>query len=85
MTRRAVDLEKVRLALRRMSRGNLLIVAERAAELVPRAKLRALVGDLVRLEDLAEGRSGAPPCSTRCGSYTRPACAYWGTLPLLSL
>lgn len=61
MTRGGIDLEKLRVALRRMSRGNLLIVAERAAELVPRPKLRVLVGDLVRLEDLAEGKSGAAP------------------------
>ena len=29
-----VDIEKLRVALRRMSRGNLLIVAERAIEIV---------------------------------------------------
>ncbi|MGH8655239.1 MAG: hypothetical protein ACREYE_25085 [Gammaproteobacteria bacterium] len=45
MTRRATDLEKVRLALRGLSRGDLQIIAERAAELVPRAKLKALLGD----------------------------------------
>ena len=44
-----------------MSRGNLLIVAERAIEIVPRAKLRALVGDMVRLDELAEGKRGAAP------------------------
>jgi hypothetical protein len=53
MTTAAVDLEKLRVVLHRMNRGNLLILAERAVELVPRAKLRALVGDLVRLEDPA--------------------------------
>ena len=61
MTRGAVDPDKLRVALRRMSRGTLLIVAERAAELVPQAKLRTLVGDLVRPEDLAEGKAGAAP------------------------
>jgi hypothetical protein len=55
----AVDLEKLHVALRRMSRRNLLIVAERAAELIPRAKLGAFVGDLVPPEDLAEGKGGA--------------------------
>ena len=45
MTRRAVGLEELRVALRRMSRRNLLIVAERAAKFVPRAKLWALVLD----------------------------------------
>jgi len=59
MTRGVVDLEKLRVALQRMSRGNLLIIADRAAELVPRAKLRALVGDFVRLEEIAETESGA--------------------------
>jgi len=38
MTRRAIDLERLRVALRRLSRGNLLVIAERATELVPRAK-----------------------------------------------
>jgi hypothetical protein len=57
----AVDLEKLRVALRRMNRGNLLMVAERAIEIVPRAKLRMLVGDMVRLDELAEGKRGAAP------------------------
>jgi len=61
MSGRAIDLEKLRVALRHMSRGDLLIVAERAAELVPRAKLRALVGDRVRLEEIVEMKSGASP------------------------
>ena len=60
MTNRAVDLEKLRVALQRMSRGNLLIIAERAIELVPRVKLGALV-DFIRLEDLAKTKSGAAP------------------------
>jgi hypothetical protein len=61
MTRRAIDLEKLRVALRRLSRGNLLVMAERATELVPRDKLRALVGDFVRLDELAETKSGVAP------------------------
>jgi hypothetical protein len=56
-----VDLEKVRVALRRMSRGNLLTIAERAVEMVPRTRLGALVGDMVRLDQLAEGKRGAAP------------------------
>jgi hypothetical protein len=55
----AVDTEKVRVALRRMTRDRLLIVAERALEIVPRAKLRQLVGDMVRLEELTEGKPGS--------------------------
>ena len=61
MTRRPVDIEKLRVALRRLSRGNLLIVAERAIELVPRAKLRELVGDIVQLAEWVAGRRGAAP------------------------
>lgn len=58
MSRGAIDIEKLRVALRRMSRGNLLIVAERAIEITPRAKLRQLVGDMIRLDDLAKGKRG---------------------------
>lgn len=61
MTRHAIDLEKLRVALRRLSRGKLLVMAERATELVPRAKLPALVGDFVRLDELAGTKSGAAP------------------------
>ncbi len=57
----AIDIEKLRVALRRMSRDNLLIVAERAIEIAPRARLRALVGDLVRLDAMADGKRGAEP------------------------
>lgn len=59
MSRAAVDTEKLRVALRRMSRGRLLIVAERALEVVPRAKLRQLVADMVRIEELTEGKPGS--------------------------
>jgi hypothetical protein len=59
MTGRGVDLDKLRVALRRMSRSKLLMVAERAIDIVPKAKLIALVGDLVPLDDLAEGKRGA--------------------------
>jgi len=56
-----IDLEKLRLALRRMSRGSLLIVAERAIEILPRAKLGTLMGNMVRFDELTEGRPGAAP------------------------
>jgi hypothetical protein len=61
MRGRGVDLDKLRVALRRMSRGNLLMVAERAIEIVPNTKLRALVKGMVRLDELAEARQGAAP------------------------
>jgi hypothetical protein len=59
MTARAVDLGKLCVALRRLSRDNLLDIAERAVELVPRAKLLALVGNLVKLGDLTKTSAGA--------------------------
>jgi hypothetical protein len=59
MTDRAADLKKVRSELRGMSRGNLLIIAERAAEIVPTTELKALLGGFVRIEALAETRPGA--------------------------
>jgi hypothetical protein len=61
VTASSIDLEKLRVALRRMSRGNLLTVAERAIDIVPKTKLRGLVGDMVRLDELAEGKRGAAP------------------------
>jgi hypothetical protein len=54
-----VDVEKVRFALRRMSRGDLLTIAERAIEMVPRTRLGALVGDMVRHDQLVEQKGGA--------------------------
>jgi len=60
MTHRRVDLDKLRVALRRMKRGSLLIVAERAIELVPKTKLHALVGDMIRLDDLAQSKNRSP-------------------------
>jgi hypothetical protein len=56
-----VDLEKLRVALRQMSQGRLLMIAERAIEIVPSAKLGALAGDMVRLHPLVEGEHGATP------------------------
>jgi len=55
-----VDIGKLRVALRRMSRRNLLSVAYRAIELVPRVRLGALVAGLVQLDLLTEGTRGAP-------------------------
>jgi len=60
MTRPAIDLDRLRAALRRMSRGDLLIVAERAAEAVPRTRLAALLGDRLRLEDFMGIDSESP-------------------------
>lgn len=54
-----VDIGKLRVALRRMSRRNLLSVAYRAIELVPRARLGALVAGMVQLNLLTESARGA--------------------------
>jgi hypothetical protein len=54
-----VNIEKLRVALRRMSRDNLLSVANRAIDLVPRARLGALVSGMVRLDLLTEGKGAA--------------------------
>ena len=67
--RQSVDIEKLRAAFRRMTRGNLLCVAERAIELVPRAKLGALVAGMVRLDQLAEGKRGAAPLLDEIRSF----------------
>jgi hypothetical protein len=61
MTDRPVDLEKLRVALRRLSRGKLLMICERATELVPRARLAALVGDVVQLDEITKRKAGAVP------------------------
>lgn len=52
------ETEKLRLALRRMDREALLLVAERAIDLVPKGKLGALAGDLVGLEEPSLAKSG---------------------------
>lgn len=50
MTGASVDREKLRLAIRRLNRGNLLLIAERAIGLVSSSKLRQLLGDIVKLD-----------------------------------
>jgi hypothetical protein len=54
MTHRITHLERLRKELRGMPRGDLLIIAERAIELVPKATLKALVGDYVHVDDVEE-------------------------------
>lgn len=61
MTGHRIDVEKLRVALRRMDRDRLLKIADRAIEIVPASKLRLLVGDLVDLEPVAD--SGRSPAS----------------------
>lgn len=47
--------------LRTLSRGSLLIIAERAAELIPADQLAALLGDLVHPDASASGQLRSPP------------------------
>ena len=61
MTRTAIDLQRLRLALRQMNRGNLLKIVERAVELVLGSEMHALVGDFVRLDEIAATESAAVP------------------------
>ena len=58
MTEQSVDLEKLRVALRQLDRGRLLIIAERAIELLPGASLGVLVGDMIKVPRPTE-REGA--------------------------
>ena len=55
---RAVDLRALRRSLGHLSRGELLIVAQRAAEMVPEAALPLLLGGLVELLPGAESTPG---------------------------
>ena len=50
MTGCTLDLEKLRRSLQSLSRGDLLVIAQRAVELVPNARLPALLGDRVQID-----------------------------------
>ena len=50
MTNQLIDSSVVLAELRTLSRGNLLVIAERAAELISADQLSALLGDFVKLE-----------------------------------
>ena len=60
MTRRAIDLKGVRRELRALPRGTLLMIAERAAELMSNAKLKALMADFFAINEI-ETASLVPP------------------------
>lgn len=48
MTQHLLDLNSVRADLRTLNRGSLLIIAERAIELLPATQLSALLSDFVQ-------------------------------------
>ena len=49
MTEQLIDFAAVRAKLRALNRGSLLIIAERAVELMPATQLSTLLSDFVRL------------------------------------
>ncbi len=55
------DLEKLRTQLRALYRGDLLIIAERAAELAPEADLKTLLGDFMDVDVLVDSESRQAP------------------------
>jgi len=54
MTDCTVDLERLRRSLQNLRRGDLLVIAQRSVELVPNARLSALLGDRVQIEAPAD-------------------------------
>lgn len=59
MTGRRIDVEKLRVALRRMDRDRLLMIADRAIEIVPALRLRQLLGDTVHIEPVERAGRGS--------------------------
>lgn len=57
---RAVDLRKLRRSLGQLTRGELLIVAQRAAEMVPEGALPSLLGGLVELQPAGPALAQGP-------------------------
>ncbi|CUI07667.1 hypothetical protein IV454_14520 [Massilia antarctica] len=62
MTEHPIDFTAVRAELRALNRSSLLIIAERAVELIPEAQLSTLLNDVVRLT-ARPSKSGNAPVS----------------------
>lgn len=60
MTSSRIDSGRLRAELRALSRGSLLIIAERAIELMPAAQLSTLLSDFVRVETGPTEANDAP-------------------------
>ena len=56
-----MDLSALRRELQALPRGELLVVAQRAIEMLPEAALPALLGDIVRIEQCLQTRARTPP------------------------
>ena len=71
MSRRAIDLKGVRQELRALPQGDLLRIAERAAELISNVKLTSLVGDFMQLNEIdANALATAPLMDEVCLFHT---------------
>ena len=57
---RAVNLRKLRRSLGQLTRGELLIVAQRAAEMLPEGALPSLLGGLVELQPAGPALAQGP-------------------------
>lgn len=61
MTQGRIDLEQLRSELRGLSRGNLLIIAERATEIVSHEQLSTLLADFLPIGTPVDAITDAPP------------------------
>ena len=85
MTEPLIDFTAVRAELRALDRGALLIIAERAIELMPAAQLSTLLSDYVRVETSPTEASHAPvslPDEVRVFYNTGMAGKYYETVEI---
>lgn len=85
MTEPLIDFTAVRAELRALDRGALLIIAERAIELMPAAQLSTLLSDYVRVETSPTEASHAPvslPDEVRVFYDTAMAGKYYETVEI---
>ena len=85
MTELLIDFTAVRAELRALDRGALLIIAERAIELMPAAQLSTLLSDYVRVETSPTEASHAPvslPDEVRVFYDTAMAGKYYETVEI---
>lgn len=61
MSELRMDLAALRRELQALPRGELLVVAQRAIEMLPEAALPALLGDVIQIEQCLQTRAQTPP------------------------